>query len=96
MIDLKEGVVYGKLVNGKWQQVQIPLVEGEIGTNSTPLVAGDLVIVQAAMAEGLGVSAQGVAEGTGMLGRKGVEAFGQAGKGFGGPIGGLFGGPQKK
>ena len=53
MVDLKEGVMYGKLVDGKWQQVQIPLVEGEIGTNSTPLVAGDLVIVQAAMAEGL-------------------------------------------
>ena len=53
MIDLKEGVVYGKLVNGKWQQVQIPLVEGEIGTNSTPLVVGDTVVVQSAMAEGL-------------------------------------------
>jgi quinoprotein glucose dehydrogenase len=53
MVDLKEGVVYGKLVNGKWQQVQIPLVEGEIGTNTTPLVVGDMVIVQSAMAEGL-------------------------------------------
>ena len=30
MVDLKEGVVYGKLVNGQWQQVPIPLVEGEI------------------------------------------------------------------
>jgi quinoprotein glucose dehydrogenase len=36
VVDLKDGVVYGKLINGKWQQVQIPLVEGEIGTNSTP------------------------------------------------------------
>lgn len=53
MVDLKEGVVYGKLVNGKWQQLQIPLVEGEIGVNSTPLVVGDVVIVQSAMAEGL-------------------------------------------
>ena len=53
MVDLKEGVVYGKLVNGKWQQVQIPLVEGEIGTNSTPLVVGDMIVVQSAMAEGL-------------------------------------------
>ncbi|MBI3400423.1 MAG: PQQ-binding-like beta-propeller repeat protein [Acidobacteria bacterium] len=53
MVDLKEGVVYGKLVNGRWQQVQIPLVEGEIGVNSTPLVVGDMVIVQSAMAEGL-------------------------------------------
>jgi glucose dehydrogenase len=53
VVDLKEGVVYGKLVNDKWQQVQIPLVEGEIGTNSTPLVAGDTIVVQSAMAEGL-------------------------------------------
>jgi glucose dehydrogenase len=53
MVDLKEGVVYGKLVNGKWQQVQIPLVEGEIGLNSTPLVAGDAIVVQSSMAEGL-------------------------------------------
>ena len=52
-VDLKEGVVYGKRVNGKWQQVQIPLEEGEIGTNSTPLVAGDVIVVQSAMAEGL-------------------------------------------
>ncbi len=53
VVDLKEGVVYGKLINGKWQQVQIPLDEGEIGTNSTPLVVNDMVIVQSAMAEGL-------------------------------------------
>jgi quinoprotein glucose dehydrogenase len=53
IIDLKEGVVFGKLVNGKWQQVQIPLVEGEIGTNTAPLVVGDTVVVQSAMAEGL-------------------------------------------
>jgi quinoprotein glucose dehydrogenase len=53
VIDLKEGVVYGKLVNGKWQQVQIPLVEGEIGDHSTPLVVNDTVIVQSSMAEGL-------------------------------------------
>ncbi len=53
MIDLKEGVVFGKLVNGKWQQVQIPLVEGEIGDHSTPLVVNDIVITQSSMAEGL-------------------------------------------
>ena len=49
-----------------------------------------------AMAEGLGMSIQDVVEGTGMLGRKGVEAFGQAGKGRGGAIGGLFGGQKTK
>ena len=49
MIDLKEGVVFGK--NG--EQVQIPLETGEIGTHSTALVVNDTVIVQSAMAEGL-------------------------------------------
>ena len=29
VVDLKEGVVFGKLVNGKWQQVQIPLAKGK-------------------------------------------------------------------
>jgi len=53
VIDLKEGVVFGKLVNGKWQQVQIPLETGEIGDHSTPLIVNDSVIVQSAMAEGL-------------------------------------------
>jgi quinoprotein glucose dehydrogenase len=53
VVDLKEGVVFGKLVDGKWQQVQIPLVEGEIGDHSTPLVVKDTVIVQSSMAEGL-------------------------------------------
>jgi quinoprotein glucose dehydrogenase len=53
MVDLKEGVVFGKLVNGKWQQVQIPLEEGEIGTNTGPLVVGDTIVIQSAMAEGL-------------------------------------------
>ena len=53
MVDLKEGVVFGKLVNGKWQQVQIPLVEGEIGNHSTPLIVGDVIVTQSSMAEGL-------------------------------------------
>ncbi|HMD36780.1 MAG TPA: PQQ-binding-like beta-propeller repeat protein [Vicinamibacterales bacterium] len=53
MIDLKEGVVFGKRVNGKWQQVQVPLETAEIGTHSTPLVVKDTVVVQSAMAEGI-------------------------------------------
>jgi quinoprotein glucose dehydrogenase len=46
VIDLKEGVVY-------MRDKQIPLETGEIGTHSTPLVVNDVVIVQAAMAEGI-------------------------------------------
>jgi quinoprotein glucose dehydrogenase len=53
VIDLKEGVVFGKLVNGKWQQVQVPLETAEIGNHSTPLVVNDMVITQSSMAEGL-------------------------------------------
>ncbi|MEK6631319.1 MAG: PQQ-binding-like beta-propeller repeat protein, partial [Acidobacteriota bacterium] len=49
VIDLKEGVVFGK--DGK--QVQIPLETGEIGTHSTPLIVNDTIVVQSAMAEGL-------------------------------------------
>ncbi len=49
MIDLKEGVVFGK--GGK--QVQIPLETGEIGVHSTPLIVGDIIIASSAMAEGL-------------------------------------------
>jgi len=53
MLDLKEGVVFGKQINGKWQQIQAPLETAEIGTHSTPLVVKDTVIVQSAMAEGI-------------------------------------------
>jgi glucose dehydrogenase len=53
VIDLKEGVVFGKLVNGKWQQVQVPLETAEIGNHSTPLVVNDIVVTQSSMAEGL-------------------------------------------
>ena len=49
VIDLKEGVVFGK--DGK--QVQVPLETAEIGTHSTPLVVKDTIVVQSAMAEGL-------------------------------------------
>ncbi len=47
MVDLKEGVVYGK-------DKQIELEGGEIGLHSTPTVVNDVVIVGSSMAEGLG------------------------------------------
>lgn len=49
----------------------------------------------ASMAETLGMSIQGVAEGVGMLGRKGAEAMGGTAKGIGDAIGGLFGAQKK-
>jgi hypothetical protein len=48
------------------------------------------------LAETLGVSVKGVAEGIGTLGRKGIEGLGETGKGLGHAIGGLFGGTKKK
>ena len=47
VVDLKEGVIYGK-------DTPIPLETGEIGLHSTPLVVGDAIIVQSSMKEGLG------------------------------------------
>ncbi len=47
MVDLKQGVVFGK-------DKQIPLEDGEIGLHSTPTVVNDTIIVGSSMAEGLG------------------------------------------
>ena len=49
----------------------------------------------ASMAETLGVSIHGVAEGVGMLGRTGAEAMGGTAKGIGDELGGLFGAQKK-
>ncbi|MFQ5742796.1 MAG: PQQ-binding-like beta-propeller repeat protein [Acidobacteriota bacterium] len=48
IVDLKEGVVYGR-------DQQIDLVSGEIGLHSTPTVVNDVVIVGSAMKEGMTV-----------------------------------------
>ena len=48
------------------------------------------------MAEMLGVSIRGVAEGVGTLGQKGVQVTGEAVKSLGGALQGLFGGQKKK
>ena len=47
VVDLKEGVVYGK-------DKQIEMEGGEIGLHSTPTVVNDTIIVGSSMAEGLG------------------------------------------
>ncbi len=49
----------------------------------------------ASMADSLGVSLRGVAEGAGGLGSKAGEAVGQAAKGIGESVRGLFGGQKK-
>jgi hypothetical protein len=49
----------------------------------------------AGLAEMLGVSIRGLAEGVGTLGRKGVEAAGEAAKGLGGALQQLLGGKRR-
>lgn len=51
--------------------------------------------VASSLAETLGVSIRGVAEGMGGLGRKGAEAVGETAKGLGGTLQQLCGGQKK-
>jgi Domain of Unknown Function (DUF748) len=67
------------------------IIEGDINNPQFSLNEAFSTRMAASMAKTLGVSIQGVAEGVGMLGRKGAEAVGGTAKGIGGAIGGLFG-----
>jgi len=71
------------------------IIEGDINNPQFSLNEAFSTRMAASMAETLGVSIQGVAEGVGVLGRKGAEAMGGTAKGIGDAIGGLFG-VQKK
>ena len=71
------------------------LIEGDITNPKFSLNEALSVRMAASMAKTLGVSIQGVAEGVGMLGRKGAEAVGGTAKGIGDAIGGLFGAQKK-
>ena len=66
------------------------IIEGDITNPKFSLNETLFVRMAASMAKTLGVSIQGVAEGVGMLGRKGAEAVGGTAKGIGDAIGGLF------
>ncbi|HEX7550474.1 MAG TPA: DUF748 domain-containing protein [Candidatus Methylomirabilis sp.] len=71
------------------------IIEGDINNPQFSLNEAFSTRMAVSMAETLGVSIQGVAEGVGTLGRKGAEALGGTAKGIGDAIGGLFG-VQKK
>ena len=71
------------------------IIEGDINNPQFSLNEAFSVRMAASMAKTLGVSIQGVAEGVGMLGRKGAEAVGGTAKGIGDAIGGLFGAQKK-
>jgi hypothetical protein len=71
------------------------VIEGDIDHPQFSLNEAFARRMAASMAEGLGVSIQGVGTGVGVLGRKGSEAVGGAAKGIGEAIGGLFRGQKR-
>ena len=71
-------------------------LEGDINNPQFSLNEAFATRMASALADGLGVSVRGLAEGVGVLGRKGAEVVGEATKGIGGAIQGLFGGARKK
>lgn len=72
------------------------VIEGDINNPQFALNEAFTRRVASAMAETLGVSLRGVAEGLGSLGVKGAEAAGKAAKGVGSSLEQIFGGPRKR
>lgn len=72
------------------------VIEGDINNPQFALNEAFTRRVASAMAETLGVSLRGVAEGVGSLGVKGAEAAGKAAKGVGSSLEQIFGGPRKR
>jgi uncharacterized protein involved in outer membrane biogenesis len=71
-------------------------IEGDISNPQFTLREALATRLASSMADMLGVSIRGVAEGMGGLGRKSVESAGEAVKGLGGALQGLFSGQKKK
>jgi len=72
------------------------VIEGDINNPQFALNEAFTRRVASAMAETLGVSLRGVAEGVGSLGVKGAEAAGKAAKSVGSALEQIFGGPRKR
>jgi len=72
------------------------LIEGDINNPQFTIREALATRMASGMAETLGVSIRGVAEGVGTLGQKGVQATGEAAKSLGGALQGLFGDQKKK
>ena len=84
-------------LKGKDDKIAMDFVlEGDINSPRFSLNEAFATRVASSMAEGLGVSIRGIAEGAGALGRAAPQAAGDAAKGIGEAIQGLFGRPQKK
>jgi len=72
------------------------ILEGDINNPRFALNEAFATRLATGLAENLGVSIRGVAEGVGTLGQKGLEAAGEAAKGMGGALQQLLGGPRKR
>ena len=72
------------------------ILEGDINNPRFALNEAFATRLATGLAENLGVSIRGVAEGVGTLGQKGLEAAGEAAKGVGGALQQIFGGPKKR
>jgi uncharacterized protein involved in outer membrane biogenesis len=70
-------------------------IEGDLSNPQFTLREALATRVAAGLAELLGVSIRGLAEGVGTLGGKGVEAVGEAARGLGGALQQLFGGKNR-
>ena len=72
------------------------ILEGDINNPRFALNEAFATRLATGLAENLGVSIRGVAEGVGTLGQKGLEAAGEAAKGVGGALQQLLGGQRKR
>ncbi len=72
------------------------VLEGDINNPHFTLNEALSTRLASSLAESLGVSIRGLAEGVGSLGQKSVEAAGEAAKGVGGALQQLFGGKKKR
>ena len=72
------------------------ILEGDINNPRFALNEAFATRLATGLAENLGVSIRGVAEGVGTLGQKGLEAAGEAAKGVGSALQQIFGGQKKR
>ncbi len=99
-LDTFMGVPRAAVVNflkGKDNRIAVNFViDGDINNPQFALNEAFATRVASGLAENLGVSIRGVAEGVGTLGRKGVEAAGEAAKRVGSTLQQLLGGQKKR
>jgi len=93
------GVPRAAVVNflkGKDNRIAINFtIEGDLNNPQFTFREALATRLAAGLAEMLGISIRGLAEGVGTLGRKGVEAAGEAAKGLGGALQQLLGGKRR-